>query len=272
MLYASNLDNSVYSYCMSNYSSEPFQTFRSPQLYINSFYIRSRVNHDGQIIACGSTNGNIILWSTNSTNKFQDNGYCIETHDREITSVSWHPHSNTLISVGECGVINEWKSKINETNTFDEIARNNFKNFIMKKIKKKILSNSNINGNDGNGMANENGRLSLSSSLSLLKLSLPSQSQLQSSLSLPSLLEKEKNDSISLVIDNEKENNSNQNDHFNNNNNDNTTIPTIPYLINLPNRNSKINQIEKPPKRQKRSLSLLDFFTPIKQAKNYKKI
>lgn len=105
-LYAANANNTVYEYCLSNFSSQPLCTFRAAGYEAGSFFVKLALSPDGQYLASGSVEDRTFIWSTDGASSFKLGG-----HFKEVTSISWsrdRAGRMALLSCGEDGTMNLW--------------------------------------------------------------------------------------------------------------------------------------------------------------------
>ncbi|KAF3908569.1 Jouberin [Orbilia brochopaga] len=63
-LYALCKDGNLYAYATSHVDLGPIHFYSHPKLKINTFYVKSAISKDGDIIATGSTDGTVVLFPT----------------------------------------------------------------------------------------------------------------------------------------------------------------------------------------------------------------
>ncbi|XP_033226127.1 protein lethal(2)denticleless [Belonocnema kinseyi] len=92
-LYASCMDNTIYAYNISTYSSEPIAEYFGNQT--STFYIKSCLSPDGQYLLSGSSDIFAYLWRTDKPGKPLVR---LAGHSAEVTCVTW-------CSVGETKIV-----------------------------------------------------------------------------------------------------------------------------------------------------------------------
>lgn len=82
-LYANCMDNKIYSYNLSSYSTKPTQTYTG---FRNStFYIKSALSPDGNYLISGSGDEKAYIWNVNSSEPL----VALTGHTVEVTCVAW---------------------------------------------------------------------------------------------------------------------------------------------------------------------------------------
>ncbi|KAF3930573.1 hypothetical protein ABW19_dt0203747 [Dactylella cylindrospora] len=63
-LYALCKDGNMYAYATSHMNKGPIHFYSHPKLKTNSFYVKSSISRDGEILATGSSDGAVVLFAT----------------------------------------------------------------------------------------------------------------------------------------------------------------------------------------------------------------
>ncbi|EPS42475.1 hypothetical protein H072_3581 [Dactylellina haptotyla CBS 200.50] len=133
-LYALCKDGNVYAYSTSHMHLGPIHFYSHAKLKTNSFYVKSSVSRDGEIIATGSTDGTVVLFATDEKylSPVEDDGLpvphgapasvtaakdlmsgkgtaLIEGHGgKEVTNVAWDVNRN-VVSISDDCVARIWR-------------------------------------------------------------------------------------------------------------------------------------------------------------------
>jgi len=141
-LYALCKDSNVYAYSVNNLSNGPIHAYSHPRLHADSFYVKGQLSRDGQIYACGSTDGVGLLFPTDEryfdsaigpgfTHAVEEHPAAkhlrvgrgvvlVHGHDREMTGITWNPE-NELITISDDRQVRCWRKGNGEE---AEILRN----------------------------------------------------------------------------------------------------------------------------------------------------
>ncbi|GAO45893.1 WD40 repeat-like protein [Saitoella complicata NRRL Y-17804] len=108
MLYALSRDGALYRYDTSFMVRGPIDAgWRCDGLAVRSYFVKSQISRDGNYVACGSSDNNVVLFPT------AGNGSAGVTlkggHLKEVTSVAFSGVDNTLMSVSDDMVCRLWR-------------------------------------------------------------------------------------------------------------------------------------------------------------------
>lgn len=90
-LYASCLDNTIYSYNINRVNPEPIMQYVGHQN--STFYVKTSLSNDGRYLLSGSSDQNAYIWNTNNINPIVK----LRGHNAEVTCVAWRPTFETAL-------------------------------------------------------------------------------------------------------------------------------------------------------------------------------